>query len=171
MVSAPETNPTSRHARPASARAARAAVNPYSTKLRPHFPQGCMPTPRTATFLSSAICFSRVFPGRDRAPFPDDVLVIVVLVEDVGDQFDLGADREFVDTHARDHLTHHHHLLGRQFDGGDAEGLVGIGGPVGQRRLVTGVGVGPDPAPPAQGNLVELLAVALWITAELGLAG
>src|SRR5215216_5281274 len=49
MVSAPDTSWTSVHWRPASASAACAACTPYSTKLRPHLPQGCMPTPRTAT--------------------------------------------------------------------------------------------------------------------------
>src|SRR5580658_7777152 len=127
MVSAPETNPTSRHSSPASARAARAAVSPYSTKLRPHLPQGCMPTPRTATFLSSATGISRGVVERHRSPFPDEVLVIFVLVEDIGDEFDLGADGEVVDAHSGHHLTHDHHLLGRQFDGGDAEGLVRVG--------------------------------------------
>ena len=36
-----------------------AAASPYSTKLRPHLPQGCMPAPRTATRLSSGIGASR----------------------------------------------------------------------------------------------------------------
>src|SRR5207247_761668 len=49
MVSAPDTNCTSVHASPASASASRVAATPYSTKLRPHLPHGCMPTPRTAT--------------------------------------------------------------------------------------------------------------------------
>src|SRR5271169_2136629 len=98
MVSAPETNWTSRQARPASASAARAAVSPYSTKLRPHLPHGCMPTPRTATFLSSAMSVSRVVGGCQGAPFPDQILVVVVLVEDVGDELHLGADGQIVDT-------------------------------------------------------------------------
>src|SRR5579872_2904588 len=121
MVSAPDTNCTSCQARPASARAARAAVSPYSTKLRPHLPHGCMPTPRTATFLSSAMCISRSVAGGQGAPFPHQVLVVVIFVEDVGDQFDLGSDGQVVDTDAGDDLSHDHHLLGRQFHGGDTE--------------------------------------------------
>src|SRR5580658_8282256 len=153
MVSAPETNWTSDQARPASARAARAAVSPYSTKLRPHLPQGCMPTPRTATFLSSATVVSRMMVGRQGAPFPDQVLVVVVFVKDAGDELDLGADGEIFDADAGDDLSHHHHLLGRQLDGGQTERDVGIGRLVRQRGLVTGVGVGPDPAPSAQRDL------------------
>src|SRR5205809_7808271 len=67
-------NWTSRHSTPASCSASRAATNPYSTKFRPHFPHGCMPTPRTATSCSP------IGPrSLDRLPLPDDVLRVVVL--------------------------------------------------------------------------------------------
>src|ERR1700722_14116615 len=110
MVSAPDTKPTSRHSSPASARAALAAVRPYSTKLRPHLPQGCMPTPRTATFLSSAMCLSRLVAVSDGTPFPHQVLVVVILVEHIGHQFDRGADGQVVDADAGNDLAHDHHL-------------------------------------------------------------
>ena len=45
-----------------------AAARPYSTKLRPHLPHGCMPAPRTATFLSSGI--AQASPLLDRAEPP-----------------------------------------------------------------------------------------------------
>src|SRR5579872_297562 len=110
MVSAPDTNCTSRHSSPASASAPRAAAIPYSTKLRPHLPHGCMPTPSTATRPVSA---TPVTPrGRgNRAPLPHQVLVVVVLVQHVGDEVRLGAHREVLDTHARHDLAHHDHLL------------------------------------------------------------
>src|SRR5690606_23632345 len=53
IVSAPATYCTSDHASPASASAALAAANPYSTKFRPHLPHGCIPAPSTATSLSN----------------------------------------------------------------------------------------------------------------------
>src|SRR5271154_6721200 len=101
MVSAPETNWTSVQATPASARASRAAASPYSTKLRPHLPQGCMPAPSTATLLSSGTGRPRSRPtsttsttstgstgSTDRTPFPHHVLVVVVLIEGVEYQLD-----------------------------------------------------------------------------------
>src|SRR5919198_5446998 len=74
MVSPAATNWTSVQPRPASPSAASAACTPYSTKLRPHFPHGCMPTPRTATSRSRIRRRSL-----DRLPLPDHVLIVVVL--------------------------------------------------------------------------------------------
>src|ERR1700694_4040895 len=93
MVSAPATYWMSGQGRSASARGAWAAASPYSTKLRPHLPQGCMPAPSTAMRLSSGI--GPPLPVRwprntDGAPLPHHVLVLVVLVEGVEHQLDLG---------------------------------------------------------------------------------
>src|SRR5271154_5080230 len=109
MVSAPETNWTSVQATPASARASRAAASPYSTKLRPHLPQGCMPTPSTATLRSSGTCAPRS--GRHRPPFPHQVLVFVVLVQHAHHELALGADGEVVDGDLGHDLAHDDHLL------------------------------------------------------------
>ena len=65
------------HATPASASAACAATTPYSTKLRPHLPHGCMPAPRMAMSCSLTACSS----VPQWCPLPDDVLVLVVFVE------------------------------------------------------------------------------------------
>src|SRR5882724_904327 len=107
MVSAPDTNWMSGQATPASASAARAATNPYSTKLRPHLPHGCMPAPSTATSRSVLMvalaalaardagrksagsrarfarrCESRRLSRvRDGGPLPDHVLVLGVFIE------------------------------------------------------------------------------------------
>ena len=67
-----------------------AAATPYSTKLRPHLPQGCMPTPRTAT----SSC-SRSAPAQlgDGLPLPRSrCSVVVVGVQRLDDQLDLAAD-------------------------------------------------------------------------------
>src|SRR6202051_1273667 len=109
MVSAPETNWTSGHDTRASRMASRAAASPYSTKLRPHLPQGCMPTPRTATLRSSGTRAPRS--SRHRPPLPHQVFVVVVLVEHVHDQLDLGAHRQVVHCDLGHDLAHHHHLL------------------------------------------------------------
>src|ERR1700736_3691934 len=103
MVSAPDTNWMSRHSSPATCRAARAAATPYSTKLRPHFPHGCIPTPRTATRPDSG---TGVTPVRrvDRLPLPHQVLVIFVLVQHVGDEVHLGAHRQVLHADPGDHL-------------------------------------------------------------------
>src|SRR5579863_9972011 len=122
MVSAPDTNWTSLHCTPASLSASRAAASPYSTKLRPHLPQGCMPTPRTATLRSSGTRAPRS--GRHGPPFPHQVLVVVVLVEHVHHQLDLGAHRQVVHGDLGDDLAHDHHLLFGQLHRGDAEGHV-----------------------------------------------
>src|SRR5271166_1354581 len=108
MVSAPATYWMSVHATPASRRASPAAARPYSTKLRPHLPQGCMPAPRTATRLESGTGGHRRV---GRTPLPDQVLVLFVLVEGVEDDLDLGAYREVGDADPGDHLAHHDHLL------------------------------------------------------------
>src|SRR4051794_7145427 len=98
----------SRHSRPASASALCAASMPYSTKLRPHLPQGCMPAPSTA--MSLMCCHLQRFRAareapatsrtraservRERArasawlPLPDGVLVVVVLEECLHDELD-----------------------------------------------------------------------------------
>src|SRR5579872_6086094 len=169
MVSAPETNWMSRQVRPASSRASRAAATPYSTKLRPHLPQGCMPTPRTAT--GSGIGRCPALGRRQRLPLPDQVFVVVVLVEGVEDELGLVADGEVGGGDAPHHLTEHDHLLFGELHRRDAEGLVGIGGDVRRRRLVAGVGVGPDATPAAQGDLVELTAGAVGVPAESGFLG
>src|SRR5664280_947117 len=116
MVSAPATYCTSVHGRSASARASPAAASPYSTKLRPHLPHGCMPAPRTATLLSSGIRGLLSRRGAGRAPLPHHVLVVVVLVEGVEHQFDLAPHRQVGDAHPGHHLAHDHHLLGGQLD-------------------------------------------------------
>src|SRR5579863_8891864 len=101
MVSAPETNWMSRQDSPASSRAWRAAASPYSTKLRPHLPQGCMPTPRTATCSGT---------GRlHRPPLPHEVLVLVVLVEGVEDELHLVADGQVLGRDPGDDLAEHDH--------------------------------------------------------------
>src|SRR5579884_2093043 len=123
MVSAPATYWTSAQSSPASWRASPAAATPYSTKLRPHFPQGCMPAPRTATRLPSAIADR---PAGHRAPLPDEILVVVVLVEGVEDYLDLGSDAQVGDADAGDDLAHDDHPFGGELDGGDGEGLVGL---------------------------------------------
>src|ERR1700692_3033116 len=124
MVSAPATYWMSVQATPASARASPAAASPYSTKLRPHLPQGCMPAPSTAMRLSSGT--DPPAPGRrpgavHRAPLPHQVLVLVVLVEGVEHQLDLGPHGQGVDVDPGHHLAHDHHLLGGQLDCGDGE--------------------------------------------------
>src|SRR3954453_15618172 len=99
MVSAPDTKSTSVQAIPASRMASRAAATPYSTKLRPHLPHGCMETPSTAISRSLMLpLLAPAAPGRgarvccsgyaprdarscDRPPLPHDVLVLVVLEE------------------------------------------------------------------------------------------
>src|SRR6516162_6281146 len=111
MVSAPATYWMSRHPSPASSSAASAATTPYSTKLRPHLPHGCIPTPSTATSLMTALrAFALWSPlpaiprfpplGRgaraarcDRGschdpPLPDQVLVLVILVQRAEHEFD-----------------------------------------------------------------------------------
>src|SRR4029450_692924 len=112
MVLPAARKPTSRHASPASASAARAATTPYSTKLRPHLPHGCIPAPRITTSLTSA----------HHLPLPHGVDGVVVLVERLDDELhrlpcvqrgDIGAARE---------LPEHDHLLVGGGHGGDAAG-------------------------------------------------
>ena len=125
----PATKPTSVQATPASSSAARAAATPYSTKLRPHLPQGCMPTPSTAT-CSTAISSPPSLPPA--AHFHT--------ITSVGSPVSSSASVNSVSTPAPSpcppcrsstvtpatHLAHDHQLLGRELDRGDAEGLVGI---------------------------------------------
>src|SRR2546421_2508861 len=127
MVSAPETNWTSLHCRPASPRAARAALVPYSTKLRPHLPHGCMPTPSIATCRRSS--------GTGRPPLPDEVLALVVLVERPERQLHLGAHAERGHVGSGGELTEHDHALLVQLDRSDGVGLERVGSHVGRRRL------------------------------------
>src|ERR1019366_7629701 len=124
MVSAPDTNWTSVHDTPASSSAWRAGGSPYSTKLRPHLPQGCMPTPRTATLRSSGTRAPRS--GRHRPPFPHQVLMVVILVEHVHDQLHLGAHGEVVHGDLGDDLAHHHHLLLGELHRRDAKGHIRV---------------------------------------------
>src|SRR5580704_7516106 len=104
MVSAPDTYCTSVQGSPASERASPAAARPYSTKLRPHLPQGCMPAPSTATLLSSGIghLLGSGLPGgrrrrRGRPPLPNQVLVLVVFVEGVEHDLHFGPDGQIID--------------------------------------------------------------------------
>ena len=92
MVSPPDTNCTSRHSTPASASAACAATTPYSTKLRPHLPHGCMPTPRIAMSRSALIAARSLRCGG--RPLPHDVLVVVVFVERAEHELHVHADLE-----------------------------------------------------------------------------
>src|SRR5680860_203091 len=111
MVSAPETKSTSIHSIPASASASRAAATPYSTKLRPHFPHGCMPTPSTTTSLMVAPV--------GWPPLPHDVLVVVILIQLAQLELDLVAQMERRGVDVVGELTEHNHLLLRQLDGDD----------------------------------------------------
>src|SRR6478736_4283597 len=100
----------SRQATEASARAAWAATTPYSTKLRPHLPHGCMPAPRTAmscslTVCSSTLCLSGLVP--QGCPLPDHVLVLVVLVERPEHELHLHTDRELLRVGAGGEATEH----------------------------------------------------------------
>src|SRR5664280_1994838 len=129
IVSAPDTYWISVHATPASFRASPAAASPYSTKLRPHLPHGCMPAPRTATRLSSGIGgLLAAGSSANGLPLPYQVLVLVILVEGVEHQGHVGADLEVVDGHPGNDLAHHHHLLRTELDRRDAERHVGVGG-------------------------------------------
>src|SRR5207248_9807744 len=102
MVSPPARNCTSVQSTPASASAARAATTPYSTKLRPHLPHGCIPTPATTTSLTSTTppatlerCRlrrrSRDAP-RHRLPLVDEVVIVVVAEQLLDDELDLLTD-------------------------------------------------------------------------------
>src|SRR3954466_10580011 len=132
MVSAPETNCTSRHATPASSRAARAATMPYSTKLRPHLPHGCMPTPATTTSAlirppprpppnNGAGYRRRSCGGSDRAPLPDEVFAFGVPEQLLHHQLDLLSDLQVLDRVAVGDLAEDDHLLFGELDSGDGE--------------------------------------------------
>src|SRR5207245_8663981 len=192
MVSAPDTNCTSVHASPASASASRAAATPYSTKLRPHLPHGCMPTPRTATSCSligapsKGWCDQSVHiderrsslrsaSGRRgarsyRLPLPDDVRGLVVLVEGLEHELDLMSDPEVVDRRAARELAQHHHLLLGQLDRGDGVGLERVGRHVGSGWLIAIVGERPHLPAPAERYLLEVGAVANRVATKARLA-
>src|SRR5690606_34876885 len=104
MVSPPATKSTSFHVRPASLRASRAAFTPYSTKFRPHLPQGCIPTPRIATSFDIVISSARRLRG---APLPDHHALFVGLEERVEHELHLLAHGEVrVIEGLRDHPHH-----------------------------------------------------------------
>src|SRR3954447_4926298 len=118
-------------ATPASARAARAATTPYSTKLRPHLPHGCMPTPATTTSVTSTTppathARSRLRRpsrcGSYRLPLPHDVVVLVVTEQILDDELHLLAYLKVVDAEAVCDLTEHDHLLVGELDRCDGEG-------------------------------------------------
>src|SRR5947209_8645270 len=161
MVSAPATYWISDHSRPASPSAARAALTPYSTKLRPHLPHGCMPTPRIAT--------CRFASGTRRPPFPDQVLVLVVLVEGPERQLHLGAHAEGADIGAGHELAKHDHALVGELDGGDGVGLERVGRDVRRRGLVAVVRERPHAAGAAQRYLLELAVAAAGVATGRGL--
>src|SRR3954447_17584629 len=157
----------SRHCTPASASAARAATTPYSTKLRPHLPHGCMPTPATTTSL---ICAPPARPSRccsDRLPLPHDVVVLIVAEQVLDDELDLLPDLEVVDAVAVGDLAEDDHLLVGELDARDRERReVSSSRDVGRRRLVLRVGEAPDPATAGERGLLELLAAARRVAAE-----
>src|SRR5580704_14265243 len=125
MVSAPATYWTSVQARSASCKASTAAARPYSTKLRPHLPHGCIPAPNTATRLGSGIGPPPSDRRRSGSPLPHQVLVFVVLVQGVEHELHLASDGQLVHPDPRHDLAHHHHPFGAELDGGDGEGDVG----------------------------------------------
>src|ERR1700722_11400562 len=98
MVSAPDTNWMSRHDRPASASASRAAARPYSTNCRPHLPHGCIPAPSRAILLSSGISSLPIV--GERLPLPHEVVAVPFGVQRVHNQLDLVPHLEVVDGHA-----------------------------------------------------------------------
>src|SRR5512139_3310642 len=160
MVSPPATNWTSFHSSPASASASRAAFTPYSTKFRPHLPQGCMPTPRTATS-------PRDMQG---PPLPHHELVVLVLVERAEDELHLLPDLERARVDAGHDLAEHHHLLPLELDRRDGVGLERVLRDEGRGRRVVVVGRRPEPAPAREAHLLELVARARGAPAECVLA-
>src|SRR5262245_49715840 len=134
MVSPPATYSTSVHAMPASFSASRAAFTPYSTKLRPHFPHGCMPTPRTATSrltigtsrsarrrCAASARTNRTCAPRslDRPPFPHDVSFVGVFEQRVEHKLHRHSCAQVLDVDAAGHLSENHHLFFGELDGGD----------------------------------------------------
>src|SRR5437588_1913860 len=103
-------NCTSCQSTPASASAARAAWTPYSTKLRPHLPHGCIPAPRTATSLLNGL------------PLPDQRLAVDVRLDR---WLDLITDLQRVER-TRQHAEDHHPFFG-QLDRSDAVRLERFG--------------------------------------------
>src|SRR3954469_5355403 len=108
------------HATPASASAPCAATMPYSTKFLPHLPHGCIAAPRTAMSLLMRR-------SRQRRPLPDDVLVLVVLVERAEHQLHLHADFEHRRVGTGGEPAEHDHLLVGQLDRADRVRHEGIG--------------------------------------------
>src|SRR3954463_3979052 len=151
---------------------------PYSTKLRPHLPHGCMPTPATTTSAlirppprpppnNGAGYRRRSCAGSDRAPLPDDVFAVGVTEQLFDHELDLLSDLQVVDGVAVGDLTEDHHLLVGEFDGRDGEGLEVLAArDVGRRRLVLRIGEGPDPAEARELGLLELLPRTGRIAAE-----
>src|SRR5690554_1997514 len=121
MVSPPATKSTSFQEMPASAMASRAAFTPYSTKLRPHLPQGCIPTPRIATSLLIVLSSDRRLHG---APLPNDDALLFGLEERVEHELHLHPDLEARVVVGLRHHAEHDHLLGLELHRRDGEGLV-----------------------------------------------
>src|SRR3954449_6884899 len=119
-----------------------------------------MPTPATTTSVI------------DRLPLPHDVVVVVVTEQVLDDQLDLLPDLEVVDAVSVRDLTEHDHLLVGKLDGSDRERRE-VRSPrnIGRGWLVLRVGEAPDPAPPRQRGLLELLAAARRVAAEEGRLG
>src|SRR4051812_34863923 len=154
------------HSTPASASAACAATTPYSTKLRPHLPHGCMPVPSTTISRS---LFMRLRPpalerpcdyeswsgppdlrlARGR-PLPHDVLVLVVLVERAEHELHRHADFELLGVGAGRELPEYHHLLSLELDGAHRVGDERVGRHVRLGRRVVVRGPRPQPAPSGQ---------------------
>ena len=165
MVSAPDTNWTSRPRRPRRRRARRrAAATPYSTKFRPHLPHGCMPTPSTATScapISSSSCRPTGFHFQTRYSCSSSL-------------------NSGVESRARPHRRPPGRRPRRRgttwpsttspsatsSTAAIANGSCAVGRrDERRRRLVLGIGVGPDLAPPGQRNVVELGAAAVRVRA------
>ena len=98
--------------------------------------------------------------------------MVVVFVEGVDGDLDLRTDAQVGDVDRGGDLPHHHHLLFGELDGGEGEGLIGVGGGhVGSRGLVPGVGVRPDAPGTAELDLFEVTAATLRVATEDTLAG
>src|SRR3990172_8012880 len=108
---------------PASLSAASTASrHSWVTDLSSNFPQGCMPTPRTATSL---MCVLSVFcaPLLHRAELPTgDLVSVLVAAQPVDNQLDLHSDLdllEIVDRDAAEHaqpLRQVHHANGERLE-------------------------------------------------------
>jgi hypothetical protein len=170
MVSAPETNWTSRQGdrrRPGRPGRGQSVLDEVAAPLAP----GVHAHAEDGHLLVVSHGISPVIARRQGAPFPDQVLVVVVLVEvSVTSSTSVPMERSSTPTPGTTWpITTI--FSAASSTAAMAEGDVGVGRPVGQRGLVAGVGVGPDLAPSAQGDLVELLALALGVATEVGLPG